>query len=136
MASRPRILPLSLALSLFAAPALAEPLRLELNALLPQDNACQFVFVAQNESPVDLGQMVLEAVLFDTEGRVSALTLLDLQDLPAGHMRVRSFQLAGLDCATVGRLLINGVSSCEPAGAEACAAPLTVSSRTGVEVLQ
>lgn len=126
---------LPLALSLAAGAAEADPVRLELNALHPRDGACQMVFVAQNEGPGDLEQLVLEAVLFDTAGQVAALTLLDLQDLPAARMRVRSFEIAGLACDSLSRLLINGVNACAPEG-EACAAPLALESRVPVEVLQ
>ena len=126
----------SLAL-LAASPATAQtdPVHLELNALHPRDGACQMVFVAQNDSGADLERLVLEAVLFDPDGRVAALTLLDMQDLPAGRMRVRSFEIAGLACDQVSRLLINGVSACEPEG-PGCAQPLALESRVPVEVLQ
>ena len=39
---------------LAASSASAGPIRLELNALHPQQDACQIVFVAQNESGSDL----------------------------------------------------------------------------------
>ncbi|MBN8294852.1 hypothetical protein JI664_22970, partial [Rhodobacter sp. NTK016B] len=95
MAVLSRLLPLAV-LAATQASAQAQPVRLELNALHPRDGACQMVFVAQNDSGGDVQRLVLEAVLFDIEGRVAALTLLDMQDLPAGRMRVRSFEIGGL----------------------------------------
>lgn len=133
MAALTRFLPLALILG--ATAAQADPVRLELNALHPRDGACQMVFVAQNDTEQDLTRLVLEAVLFDTESRVAAMTLLDLQDLPAGRMRVRSFEIAGLACDGLSRLLINGLSDCAPEGA-ACAGELALESRVPVEVLQ
>ncbi|MFN4101560.1 MAG: hypothetical protein ACK4GT_17485 [Pararhodobacter sp.] len=131
-----RLLPLAfqLAFLLGATAAHADPVRLELNALHPRDGACQMVFVAQNDSGADLTRLVLEAVLFDTGGRVAAMTLLDLQDLPAERIRVRSFEIAGLACDSLARLLINGVSDCAPEG-PGCTG-LAVESRVPVEVLQ
>lgn len=133
MAALTRALPLALILGATAAGA--DPLRLELNALHPRDGACQMIFVVQNGSEDPISRLVLEAVLFDAAGRVAALTLFDLQDLPAGRMRVRSFEVAGLACADLSRLLVNGVNECAPAG-EVCAAPLALDSRVPVEVLQ
>ncbi|MCA2014031.1 hypothetical protein [Pararhodobacter sp. CCB-MM2] len=133
MATLSRILPLVVTCA--AGAAHAEPVRLELNALHPRDGACQMVFVAQNDSETDLQRLVLEAVLFDAGGQVAALTLLDLQDLPAARMRVRSFEIAGLACDNLSRLLVNGVSACEPDSA-VCAEPLALESRVPVEVLQ
>jgi len=125
---------LTLGALLAASSASAGPIRLELNALNPQQDTCQIVFVAQNESGSDLERLVLEAVLFDRQGRVAVLTLFDLQDLPAARMRVRSFQMAGLACDGLSRLLINGISACVPEG-PACEAPLVLEARVPVEVL-
>jgi len=139
MAALIRRLPLALTmattLAAAATAAQADPVRLELNALHPRDGACQMVFVTQNDTGTDLTRLVLEAVLFDTDSRVAAMTLLDLQDLPAGRIRVRSFEIAGLACDNLSRLLINGVSDCAPAG-PGCAEPLAVDSRVPVEVIQ
>ena len=115
------------------APAAAPSVSVELNAIHPRDGACQFVLVGQNGTEADIDRLVLEAVLFDTEGRVATMTLLDLQDLPAGRMRVRSFEIGGITCEGVSRLLINGVSSCEPEG---CGAAIEARSVTPIEVLQ
>ncbi|MCW1932035.1 hypothetical protein [Pararhodobacter zhoushanensis] len=137
MATFPRFLPLALcAMASFAQAAQADPLRIELNALHPRDGACQLVFVAQNGTGADVSRLVLEAVLFGQQGQVAAMTLLDLQDLPADRMRVRSFEIGGLSCGDVSRLLINGLNECAPADSAACTAPLALESRVPVEVLQ
>ncbi|MCB1397148.1 MAG: hypothetical protein H6898_07970 [Rhodobacter sp.] len=119
-----------------AAPALADPVTVDLNATHIRDGACQFVFVGRNGSGADLSQLVLEAVLFDTDGRVAVMTLLDMQDLPAGRTRVRSFEIGGIACDGIGRLLVNGVSACSPAGSAGCTAPLVATSSIGIEVLE
>ena len=124
-----------LPLVLLATPALADPVTLDLNALHPRDGACQLVLVAQNPGPA-LERLVLEAVLFDTSGGVAALTLLDLQDLPEGRTRVRSFEIGGLSCEGLGRLLVNGIADCEPATAPGCTSAPVLTSRVAIEVLQ
>ncbi|WP_333829177.1 hypothetical protein [Pararhodobacter sp.] len=111
-------------------------LRIELNRTELRENACQLVFVAQNDTAEGLSQLVLEMVLFDRSGGVAALTLLDFQELPAGRMRVRSFDMPGLECDALGRVLVNDTASCAPQGAPGCT-DFTLSSRLdGIEVLQ
>ncbi len=117
-----------------AAVSAEDALRIELNAVDPQDGACRLIFVAENETGSDLSALVLEAVLFGSSGRVEALTLLDFRDLPAARLRVRSFDMAGVDCAGISRLLINDVATCD--GAVDCASALSVSSRVPIEMLQ
>lgn len=132
-----RLVPmLIVALPVQANPAPA--LQVELNQTEQQGAACRMVFVAENSGEITVEQLVLEAVLFDTAGRVAMMTLFDLQELPAGRTRVRSFDLAGRDCADLSRVLINGVSACTGEGLDPahCAAALDVRSRTDLEVLQ
>ena len=142
-----RLLLLPLLTALLAAPALASDttahrdagaIGIELNALEAQDGACRLIFVAENDAGADIAALVLEAVLFDAEGRVAALTLLDFRDLPAGRMRVRSFDMPGLECGALERLLINDVAACDWAteATQDCAAALSVRSRVDVELLQ
>lgn len=142
---------MALAFALAAGPALAQSpdaaaapaesaaegaIRIELNRLDPQSGgACRLSLVAENTSAEDVERLVLEAVGFDRGGRVAAITLLDLQALPAGRMRVRSFDLPALDCEGLGRLLIND-STCAPDGAAICARPLALGSLVDVEVRQ
>lgn len=116
-----------------AAPALS----IELNAVEQQPGSCRLVFVAENRMGADLSALVLEAVLFDRAGNVTLLTLLDFGGLPAARTRVRQFDLAGADCAGLGRVLLNDVNACGGAGlsAESCRAALRWSSRTDVEVV-
>lgn len=97
-------------------PVLAEGLSLRLNALQPQPGACRMIFALDSALPADIDQLAAELVVLDGAGRVERLTLLDFQSLPAGRMRVRSFDLPGLDCAEVGGLVVNGFATCAGAG--------------------
>jgi hypothetical protein len=118
-------------------PALAQDsdaprLSVELNRIDPLDGTCRLTFLAENALGVDLDTLALETVLIDRDGRVERLTLFDFGALPDGVPRVRQFDIPGLDCARLGRVLINGVAEC--ARAEGCA-PLHLLSRTDVEVI-
>ncbi|MEY8879952.1 hypothetical protein [Donghicola sp. XS_ASV15] len=109
---------------------------LELNALTPTDTACMASFIATNTSGQDIESAIYEVVLFDTDGGVDRLTLLDFGTLPSGRPRVRQFGLGNLACDDLGQVLINGAQTCTVAGAASgvCADQLKVSSRTEVEV--
>ncbi len=116
-----------------AAPALL----LELNEAEAAGDACRLTFVIENRLGVDLTALGLEAVIFTTEGRVERLLSLDLQSAPAGRPRVRQFDLPGLDCARLSRVLVNAVTPCQAEGldATACGKALSLTSRKdGVEV--
>jgi len=137
MKGDPMIRPLLMSL-LLASPAMAQDavpaaLSIELNALDQIEGACRLVFVARNGLAVDVGGLVIEAVAFDTSGGVARIALFDFGQLPMGVPRVRQFDLPQMACDSIGSLLVNGVQSCE--GPAECAASLTVSSRTKVELL-
>jgi hypothetical protein len=122
----------------FAAPSLAdeaaEPrLSLELNRIDPLDGACRLTFMARNGLGADLAALALETVLIDAEGQVDRLTLFDFGTLPDGIPRVRQFDIPGLSCDRLGRVLINGVAECD--GVDGCADTLELTSRVDVEVI-
>lgn len=130
-----------LALAL-AAPAAAQEeigarLSIELNTLRQTEGGCEMSFVAINGHAEDVQSAVFEAVLFDTEGRVDRLTLLDFGALPAGRPRVRQFVLPDMSCEGLGQVLFNGATDCEAGelGPEACTQDLDLRTRTDVEVI-
>ncbi len=111
--------------------ASAEDIAIELNSLAPKDAACRLIFTAKSDAGVE--GLVLETALFDARGAVMMLTLFDFLDLPAGSLRVRQFDLAGQSCDGIGRILFNGIDSCNGAG---CADALSFTSRIeNLEVL-
>lgn len=137
-----RAMALSIAASLSAGPAVSETdqgahIALDLNAVQQTGEACKLSFVVQNGHASDIAQATYEAVLFDSEGRVDRLTLFDFGALPSARPRVRQFVVPDLDCASLGRLLINGSETCTGEGLapDACTKDLELRSRSGVEVL-
>lgn len=103
---------------------------IELSAAEPADGACKLSFVVRNGHKADIGKAVYETVLFDDQGQVARLTLLDFQDLPAGRLRVRQFQFPHT-CEGISRVLINGADTCTGDGLpdDACSRGLVLSSR-------
>jgi len=112
----------------------ADPaLSIELNRIDTLDGACRLTFMVENGLETDLDTLSLETVLIDRDGQVDRLTLFDFGVLPAGIPRVRQFDIPGLGCAALGRVLINGVSACGPA--EGCTDALRYDSRTDVDLI-
>lgn len=113
-----------------AAPALV----VDLNALQKSERGCRFTFVATNRLGAELTKAAFELVLFDTEGKVARLTVVDFKDLPEGKTKVRQFDFSGLDCAAIGRVLVNDATECAGPGvdAKACIRSLKVETRTQV----
>lgn len=125
-----------------AVPGTDGAITIRLNQTEAQPGACRMMFLAQNALGDDIERLVLEVVLFDRAHQVAAITLLDFQSLPLGRSRLRSFDLAGRDCADLARLLVNGVSECSGAGLAAprCEAALDVGLHDavspGLEIVQ
>lgn len=112
----------------------ASRLVVELNALQKSDRGCRFTFVARNELGAELTKAAFELVLFDRQGMVSRLTVVDFKDLPDGKTKVRQFDFSGMDCAAIGRVLINDATECTGPGVDpkACIRDLRPETRTEV----
>lgn len=110
---------------------------LELNTLSDTDTACRLTFVATNKTNATIDQAVFETVVFDNSGSVFTLSLFDFRDLPQGRPRVRQFDVPGISCSSVGRVLINGANTCTSDGADStlCSSALSLSSKIAVELL-
>ncbi len=109
----------------------------ELNTVGQVEAGCQLTFLTSSGYEQGIEQVVFETVLIDTDGAVTLLTLFDFGALPPARPRVRQFVIPGQECSALGRILINGVTTCSVPGKDdgVCAAGLTVSSRTDVELI-
>ena len=118
---------LALAAIGMALPALAEEaapkpaLVLELNAVQPSERGCRLTFVITNNLAGDLAKVAFEMAMFNAQGVVDRLTVLDFKDLPVGKTKVARFELAGTGCTGVTRLLINTATECSGDGIEPAA---------------
>lgn len=115
-----------------AAPA---ALSIELNAVQPADAGCRVTFLAVNGFDTALDRASVETALFDGAGAIERIVTLDFKALAPGKTKVLQFELAGLDCANLGRVLINDITACEGTGLEpgACLAGLVTTSRTDID---
>lgn len=96
----------------------AAALTIELNSLQPSDGGCRLSFVATNGLGADIAGVTYEMVLFDQAGLVERMSVLDFKELPAGKTRVRQFDLVGVDCSGISRVLVNDAKACDGKGLE------------------
>ncbi|MGE0230293.1 MAG: hypothetical protein AB7O39_14530 [Flavobacteriaceae bacterium] len=118
-----------------AASQAEDTLALELNRMEPSDKGCRVTFVVHNGLGAALEKAAYEIVLFDRNGLVGRLMILDFQDLPADKTKVRQFDLSGTECDDIGRVLVNSASECkgERLTAKDCIGSLRLSTRAGIE---
>jgi hypothetical protein len=129
------ILPPCAAAAQEAAPAAPAGLSLELNGAQPSDKGCRFTFLVKNELAATLDEAAFEIALFDEAGVVGTITVLAFKDLASGKTKVSRFDIPGVDCGKLSRILVNGATSCAGAGVEpaACMRGLKTASKAGIE---
>lgn len=115
-----------------AAPVRAEPpLSVELNKLEQRDGACRAYLVILNGTKDAFDALKLDLVLFGSDGVIATRLALDAAPLAAGKTAVKPFDISGIECAAIGRVLLNDILSCaSTAGArDDCVALIVTSSR-------
>lgn len=128
----------ALCLGTVSAAAQSAVVAAELNKLEQTGADCRSYMVVANRTDAALEALSLDLVVFDTEGVIDRRLAVDLGPVAAGRTRVKVFDMAGLGCDRVSRILVNDVLSCAPdtlAGAE-CAAALAVSGRGPVDLIR
>ncbi|MBA4492637.1 hypothetical protein [Paracoccus sp. S1E-3] len=86
---------------------------MELNGLTDtQNDSCALTMVTTNRLPQGLQRAAWQVAIFDTDGRVRTLPVLDFGALLAGKTRVISFVIPGGGCASLGRVVVNDVVEC------------------------
>ena len=105
---------------LLATPSFAQSppgvFSLELNRLDGFDGGCRVTLVEKNGTSTAFASLKLDLVVFGGDGIVEKRVGVEAGPLKAGRTSVRTFDLKGLACDGVGRLLINDVLSCEAEG--------------------
>lgn len=109
---------------------------IELNTARQTGANCNLSFVFRNSLPSAIEAMILEVVLFNTEGLVDKFLRLKTGALPPGKMRVKQFVLKGRSCTGLSRILINDVPVCRGGNlpAAACLGAVRVNSRSHIEL--
>ena len=100
-----------------ALPALAQDaapagtVMLELNgATDTEDGGCQLTVVTTNRLDQGIKRAAWQVAIFDKQGAVQSLPILDFGGLIPGKTKVALFQLPGRKCADIGRIVVNDVA--------------------------
>jgi hypothetical protein len=114
--------------------AAGESLHIELNRLEDRDDGCRVHLVLENKSPRAYSSYRLDLVVFAADGIISRRLALEAAPLRASKTMVKEFELVGLACGRVGRILLNDVSACtsDAGDGDDCVAATRVSSRSSV----
>jgi hypothetical protein len=112
--------------------------RLELNAAAETEAGdCRLTYVVTNETDAALARTAYELGVFDIQGVVQRLLVLELGALAAGKTKILQFDLAGSPCASISRILVNDVAACTLAEGQTetdlCLSGLAASSRTAIQ---
>lgn len=112
-----RLVRLSLPVVLLVTCAEAETraVQVELNKLEPNGAACRAYLVLANGTASAFETLKLDLVLFDPDGVVARRLAVETAPLPAGKTSLKVFDIDGLACAHVGRVLVNDVMACADA---------------------
>lgn len=86
---------------------------LELNtAADTTDGSCRLTFVASNRLGTGMSNIAYEVAVFDANGIVSRILVLELGALSEGKTKVLQFDLAGQPCTNTSRMIVNAVAAC------------------------
>jgi hypothetical protein len=122
----------------FAGPGLgaAEPLRIELNAMVAAQTGCRLSFVIENKSAEGLTSLKLDLVIFSKDGAIDRRLLVEVGPLHAVKTVVKSFDVDSA-CRPISAVLVNDVTACVPDSAPVCLDRLVLSSRvTGIRLFK
>jgi len=128
--------------ALGGVPALAQDapqgINLELNAAADTTaGACRLTYVASNQSDTALDRTAYEVAVFDADGVVTRLLVLEFGVLVEGKTKILQFDLADTPCNAISRIVVNDAAGCTEAGgtenAALCMQGLSAASRTAIQ---
>jgi hypothetical protein len=126
-----------LALAIWSGIAAADGIKVELNKLEPNADACRAYLIFANAGPA-IEALQLHLVLFDQSEVISRSIVVDTGPLRAAKTTVKLVDIPGLACTDIRRMLLNDVSECRDAAGthKDCIERLTLSSRGEVELVK
>ena len=93
------------------------------------------VYVATNNTGVAFSTTDYVVAIFDGEGRVSSLLILEFGDLPDRKTKVIQFDLLETSCDGISRIVVNDLAGCVSNNEDSklCLSNLITSSRTSID---
>lgn len=128
------------ALMIIGAPVTmaADSINIELNKFEDREDACRAYLVFENNTDTTFTEFKLDLVMFNPDGIIARRLALDAAPLRADKTSVKLFDIGGLACADIGRILINDVMGCRDSGGERtdCIGLVTPTSRNSVPFIK
>lgn len=111
-------------------------LNLELNKVEPVGKGCRIFMVFGNKTSAAISSFKPDLVFFDKNGVIADRLVVEGGPLPAGKTRVKLFDVAGLGCDAIQRILLNDIRACSGQAPDACLAMTRTSSRNRIEFIK
>jgi hypothetical protein len=94
--------------------------------------------VFENRTGASFSNLTLDLVMFDSQGVIAKRLAVNAAPLPAEKTSVKLFDIEGLACANIGRILINDALDCEDEGGEIskCVTRIEPSSRSQAPLIK
>lgn len=110
----------------------------ELNKLQPSKGDCHAYLVLENKSAGAFKSLKLDVVIFGTDGIVEKRLAVQTAPLPPGKTSLKVFDIGGLPCERIGRLLLNDVLDCTDGTGKRddCLAMLSATARAAVPFIK
>lgn len=107
------------------------------NAAETSAGDCRLTFVAVNRLGQGLNEVAYEVAVFDGNGIVSRILVLELGALSDGKTKILQFDLAGQPCANTSRMIVNAVAACTledgTVAGDVCLSGLAAASRGAIQ---
>ena len=132
------LMPVLLVVALPMAHADSAKVEIELNKLEPNGPACRAYLVVENTTQSAFETLKLDLVMFDPEGIVARRFAVETAPLPASKTSLKAFDIDGLPCEQVARVLLNDVMECaDGSGVRAdCLALIETSARGALKFMK
>ncbi|MQT14017.1 Tat pathway signal protein [Segnochrobactrum spirostomi] len=101
--------------SALATEAQTAPVRIELNKLEAQPNGCRVYFLIENAKGPAIKTLKLDLFVMGRDGVVEKRLAVETAPIAASKTIVKLFDLAGVPCDRVGKVLLNDVMTCDEA---------------------
>ncbi|MGD8710477.1 MAG: Tat pathway signal sequence domain protein [Ectothiorhodospiraceae bacterium] len=116
----------------------AQTVGVELNRLESIPDGCRAYLVFRNEAKQTFERLQLDLVIFDSAGIISRRLAVDASPLRGGKTSVKVFDIEGVACDAIGRVLLNDVLECQIDGERQtdCVERMRASSRAEVPLVK
>lgn len=106
------------------------------NAAETAAGGCRLTYVAANGTGSELAQTAYEVAVFNGDGVVSRILVLEFGALTVGKTKVVQFDLGDQSCADISRIVVNDVAACvlaDGTSGDFCLSGLVTASRATIQ---